>query len=476
MKKRTKLLALLLTFIMALPLGLIACGGDVDEVNYVGTVKIGYARAGYGREFAEAWTEGYNLAHPDEQIKFVIDDAVDSGVIGGRLETNSQMCDIFMVLETGWHDWARAGWIEPLDDIMDDVNEDGKVFGDVLKDEYETYGIIDGKRYVLPQSGNAASGFAYDETLWKKHNLGEPPKTVDELKALVEKINNLPCNTDADEDNDIAPFAWGGMVAGYWNSPVYSWWAQYDGYDKVKEFFEMETVDVYSEENRPGLKKALELFRELICTGQGVPKNSLKGAISKNHVLMQNDFVLGKAAMLVGVNGLQNETEKLVDPDSVFKMFYTPYIDGAKVDQETGEPIKIGISLGQDFMFIPSASQNKELAKKFLVWISTEEMCRSYSRYSSFVAPYYYNTENIEGVSPLTQSLLDESEGIQMLGSIYSSNPIVMQLRLGIWGGNTAPYESMVVNNLTPSQALRNAESFARSQWQALQNEFFGKD
>ena len=105
MKKRTKLLALLLTFIMALPLGLTACGGDVDEVNYVGTVKIGYARAGYGREFAEAWTEGYNLAHPDEQIKFVIDDAVDSGVIGGRIKSASGRHAVYIVAEAGYEGW-----------------------------------------------------------------------------------------------------------------------------------------------------------------------------------------------------------------------------------------------------------------------------------------------------------------------------------------------------------------------------------
>ncbi|MBP5467511.1 MAG: extracellular solute-binding protein, partial [Clostridia bacterium] len=249
------------------------------------------------------------------------------------------------------------------------------------------------------------------------------------------------------------------------------WWAQYDGEEKVKEFFDMEEVEVY--DRRTGLEEGLKLFRELICTGEGVPKNSLPGAMSQNHVRMQNAFVLGKAAMLVGVYGLQNETAKLVSEDSVLKMFYTPFIDGAKTDEQ-GNPIKIMITDGQDFMFIPKASKNKDLAKKFLCWISTNEMCRAYTRYTSFAAPYKYNTDNIEGISALAQCMIDETKDIVMVGHIFSENPIVNQLRLLVWGSNSSPYDKMVLNNITPREALQGASDFAKGQWSNLQREFFG--
>lgn len=467
MKSKLKFAAVVMAAALSLPAVLAGCS-QADEGNYVGTLKIGYSRAGYGIEFAEAWTEGYNAAHPDEQIKFIIDDTVDGAYIGSRLQTNTELCDIFMVMETGWHNWARAGYIEPLDDLMTMENEDGNVFGETLRDEYENYGLLDGVRYVLPQSGPTPPGFAYDETMFKEYGW-EIPTTVDELKALVDEINALPVNNDADTDNDIAPFAWGGMVAGYWNSPVLTWWAQYDGYDKVKAYYDMETVEVYNQ--REGLKKGLEIFRELICTGEGVPKNSLDGAMSKNHIRMQNDFILGRAAMMVGVYGLQNETAQLVDEDTVLKMFYPPFIEGAKTD-ENGDPIRIMISEGQDFMFIPSASQNKDLAKKFLLWISTNNMCRAYTRYSSFIAPYKYDMQNIEGVSALTQSMIDVVEDVVMVGHIFSQNPIVSQLRLLVWGNNSSPYASMVVSNTTPQEAMDAAYNFAKGQWPGLCEEY----
>ena len=467
MRLNKKILTITTAFVLMLTAVFSACG-EADDTNYVGTLKIGYMRAGYGIEFAESWTEEYNKAHPDEQIKFIIDDTVDGGYIGSRLETSSEICDIFMVMETGWQNWARSGWIEPLDDLMKMTNDDGNVFEDVLRDGYENFGLLNGKRYVLPQSGQSAPGFAYNETLFKEHNLGEPPETLAELKALIDKINALPVNNDSDINNDIAPFAWGGLVAGYWDSAVLTWWAQKDGEAKLKEFYEMETVDVYNQ--RPGLESALNEFRSLICTGEGVPKNSLDGAMSKNHIRMQNDFILGKAAMMVGVYGLQNETKDLIDENTVLKMFYPPFIDGAQVD-ENGNPVKIMVTQGQDFLFIPSASKNKDLAKKFLLWISTNDMCRTYTRYSSFLSPYDYDMDNIEGVSALTQSIIDASKDIKMVGPILSSNPIVNQLRLHVWGGLTAPYADMVVKNLTPKQAISNAAAYANSLWDAIRKE-----
>ena len=474
MKARKRIVVFLMALVLALPLVFGACKRE-DDLNYVGTLKIGFYKAGYGREFADEWAKAYNDAHPDAPIRFIIDDGVDGGVIGTRLETGSELCDIFMVMETGWQNWARSGWIEPLDDLMDMTNQDGNKFGDVLLDCYQTFGCLeDGTRYVLPQTGPSAPGFAYDETLMKKLFPDfTPPTTVDELRQLVADINAHSVNNDSDPDNDVAPFAWGGMVAGYWNQIVYTWWAQYDGEQKIRDFYEMETVDVYKPENRKGLEEALNLFREFVV-GEGRPINSLPQAMSKNHIMMQSDFVLGNAALLVGIYGLQNETASIIAEDTVLKMFYVPFIEGAQTDPETEKPVKIAINEGQDFMFIPSASANKDLAKEFLLWISTNDMCRSYTRYSSFAAPYKYDKTNIEGVSSLTQCLIDETEDLVILGHMLSSNPIVNQLRLLPWGSNTNPYENMILNGARPREVLETAYTYAKGQWGPLQDEFFG--
>ena len=475
MRQGRKWFAFATAAVMSLAAVFSACGGG-DDGDYVGTLKIGYTRAGYGIEFAEAWTEAYNVAHPDAKINFDIDDSVEGGYIASRLENNTELCDIFMVMETGWSDWARSGWIEPLDDLMEMENDDGVLFGDALRDEYVNFGLMDGKRYVLPQSGPTPPGFAYDETFIRKLGLPDPQniKTVDQLRDYVNKINALPVNTDKDTTNDVAPFAWGGMVAGYWNSPVMTWWAQYDGYDKVKAFYDMETVDVYRQ--REGLKKALDLFREFSVTGEGVPKNAMNQAMSMNHVRMQNAFILNKAVFMVGVYGLQNETKKLITEDQVLRMIYPPFIEGAKKKAGTDDYEKIMISEGQDFMFVPAKSENKDLAKKFLLWISTNDMCREYTKHASFLAPYKYDMDNIEGVSRLSQDQIDVFKEIRMTGHIFSQNPIVSQLQLLAWGNNTSPYAEMVLSNLSSTEAINRAASFAESQWSALQEKYFGKN
>ena len=478
MRKAKKVLVLLMSLLILSSFGLAACdrGGPSGGGNYVGTLRIGFYRAGYG-DFVTPMAEAYNRAHPDEQINFIVDDTVDALFIKSKLETGAEDFDLYYVMQSGWADYAAKGYLAPLDDLMDMTNEDGNKYSEVLREEYTNYGVLNGKRYLVPQSGASAGGFAYNEVMFNQYGW-EAPTTLDELRDLVDKINALPCNTDSDPDNNIAPFAWGGSVAGMWNAAVWSWWGQYDGQEALEEFYAMETVDVFKPENRQGLEKALEIFQEFSCSGEGTPINALDGCMSKNHLTMQRDFVMGKAAMQAGVYGLVNETKEIIDPEkTVLRFFYAPFVDGAKVDEETGEPIKISVNLGQDFAYVPAKSHNIDLAKKFILWTSTQDMCRLYSQSTAFPAPYYADYSNIEGADKITQDILDATQEAVIVGYTNTTNPISNQERLNIWTGTGDPYQDMVLNNTSPKTVLQRCYDYVNTDeiWGAYWEEFFGE-
>jgi len=451
----------LFTVILAVVLGLccVSCDSNHRGKDFVATVKIGYYEAGYGTEFMDYWTEEYNKAHSDEKIDFQIDSNVAASSIGTSLENEASMNDIYLSLATNWAGWARSGWIEPIDDLYEMTNDDGTKFEDAFISGMDTYGSLDGHRYVVPQSGPLANGFVYSEKIFNQHGW-KVPKTVEELYDLVDQINADPVNNDSNSKNDIAPFAWGGQVMSYWNAVVQSWWSQYEGADYMIDFYQNPSAEKYK--NREGLKKALQIFENLICTGEGTPKNSLPGAMGKNHLIMQNDFIQGRAAMCSGVYGIVNETKLLIDDDFNMKIF-SPAIDGAKTGED-GKPLTISVCSDFDFMFIAKQSNVKDYAKKFILWISTKDMASAYIKYTSGGSPYEYNPEKLDNLNSLTQSMIDATDDHFIVVQSGSDNLINQLGKITCWPMGE-PYIDMLLNNKSVNKVLEEQYYYVISKW-----------
>lgn len=450
----------LVTFVLlaVLALSSFAGCGDRGLGDCVAEVTIGYNEAGYGNDYLKYWAQKYNEAHPDEKIKFDFDNAV--GSISSRLQNNSEIKDIFISLATNWQSWARSGWLEPLDDLYAMTNEDGNVFGETFRGGFENYGKINNVRYVMPQSGAGSGGFVYSKKLFDTYGW-EVPHTITDLYALVDKINALPCNTDKNPNNDLAPFAWGGQVIGYWNWFIYAIWGQVEGEEKLNEFWQAESPEIYKD--MPGLQRGLEIFRELICTGEGVPKNSLDGAMSKNHIFSQNDFVQGKAAMLINIGGVYNETKKTIPDDFDMRMFPYPYVEDAKKD-ENGDYININVATDFDFICIPKTAKNKEYAKKFLCFISTNEAAQIYTKYTGGPSPFVYDMTHIEGLDGFIQSIMEASQNVRCVMAI-SENPLVEAGKINVFPSTGVPYGDMIQKNLKVSTILTTNYNYAVANW-----------
>lgn len=281
----------------------------------------------------------------------------------------------------------------------------------------------------------------------------------------METINNDPVNTDNDPNNDIAPFGWGGQVMAYWDTVVGMWWAQYEGEEYIADFYKNPSPEKY--QNREGLKKALQVFENLICTGEGKPKNSMEGAMGKNHLLMQNDFVQYKCAMLSGYYGIINETASYIDPDCDLKVFF-PAIEGAKTD-ENGNPIIINIADSSkcDFMFISKASTVKDYAKKFLVWISGRDCASAYIKYTGGGSPFAYDEEKLGEIPTLLRSVLDMGKQPNFkVVDITTDNAIAKIGKIVMWPAGE-PYTAMVNNNKSPAASIRDQYDYVLENWTA---------
>ena len=92
-------LAILLSALSVLPLA--GCGTEKSE-NYL---SIGLAECGYGREWLDLALEDFKEAYAEKYPDLTWDVEADAGItskIATRLDTSTELCDIFIGLATSW--------------------------------------------------------------------------------------------------------------------------------------------------------------------------------------------------------------------------------------------------------------------------------------------------------------------------------------------------------------------------------------
>ena len=451
----------ILTFLMALVLSfsLFACSPKESGTSETGgdtgnrTIWIAFAENGYGREYLEAWIDAFQKAYLDEGWEFELEgDPEVTGEIYTRLSNNNDIPDLFFGLETSWQQWALRGYLEPLDDVYAAPADENLTIEQFLRPEALRFGKVREHYYAIPWS-DSANGFIYNVKMFRE-NGWEVPKTVNELYALCDKINNLAVNKDSDKNNDVAPFAWGGQVISYWDFVVQQWWAQYEGAENYNKFFTYSSPDVFAQRGR---LEALKVFEKLVVGTGGEPKNSYDGAMSDSHILSQMAFLQGKAAMIPMGGWMETEMKKTLPDRFEMAMMPTPFIDGAKTDAN-GNPIQVNCSSAGDFFVLPKNAPNKEGAKKFLKFINTREMCYEYTRRTGVMRPFNYKPSEIPNLqaTAFAKSCLDIYENSVTLYQ-FSDSPLFWLNYCNKWAGIGAPYGRMVQDNET-AEAMFNEE------------------
>lgn len=404
-----KILSLLLTVFMAVSVfSFTGCGEKKRDAN---TLEIRYFAGGFGSSWLESAKEKFIAANPGVKIILVNEEGLRTNA-GVYLRSGKNLPDIMMSQTLNWAEFVSRGYIEPLDDVYEtEVKEDVKL-KDFLADDISRYpymqrlpGQGEEHPWVIPWSA-LNCGIVYNEKILlatPRASTGgtwtAPPAKVDELLEYVSDIKT--------SNPDMVPFAWAGGGLNWLLFPMYTWWAQIQGVDVPNiedegswyDFWDFgapdyDNADVYKQ---TGIWKALDILRELVVdTNTKDWKNSPANLNGQDTTDAERLFVEGNAAMIFCGSWLENEMRDFLPDDFVMKMMPTPVAEGAQINPETGEAYVINNTNAGDIMFIPAAAPNKELAKKFLAFISTEEMMMDFTYHTKMIRPYKYDPLEID--------------------------------------------------------------------------------
>ncbi len=364
-------------------------------------LKISYANCGYGSTWLQVLSANFVKENPEYWIYLDGDPGLTESV-STKLDTGINLSDVYFLLASNSLNYSRSGWLEDLADVYNAKpdGEDGLTVYEKMPEKWqyhcwEPY-LGELHQYVYPWA-RSLTGIAYNKTMFDKYGW-QIPKTVNELIALCDQIK-------ADTDNKIAPFVYPGQVGGYFYM-VYTWWLQSTGYDGVEEYFNFESPEVFNPDKQPekGKLEALEAFVKLF--GPDVDY-SLEGSMSKNHIEAQIAFLRGEAAMIPNASWLESEMVNDMPEGFELRLMEAPYIDTARKNPD-GTYEKYSFGCSPDYAIIPSGAPEKEGAKKFLIFISRDDMLRLFTKYAGTLRPFNYDITPIyDELTEFTKSCID---------------------------------------------------------------------
>ena len=255
-------------------------------------------------------------------------------------------------------------------------------------------------QYVYPWA-ESITGIVYNKTMFDEYGW-EVPETFSELVTLCNKIVS-------DTKGAIAPFVYPGQVGGYFYI-VYTWWLESSGWDGLEEYLRFESPEVFNPDKQPekGKLEALEAFVQIFGPNADY---TLEGSMSKNHIEAQISFLRGQAAMIPNASWMESEMADDVPDGMEFRLMAAPHLETARKDSE-GNYEKYVMGCSPDYAIIPSGATEKEGAKKFLSFISRDDMLCLFTKYSGTLRPFKYDVSSIyDELTGFTKSCIDVANG-----------------------------------------------------------------
>lgn len=402
-----KTLALTLAAVMAVS-SLAGCGnkggnkGGTSETD----IEIGYWNSGLGTDWLDAVIKAFTEKYPEYNVYYNASASSTAVTTAYGLE-DTDTTDIYMSIKV--YDTDK---MEPLTDVLDSTADgESKTIREKINAGYlDLEKTADGTVYNLSYGGGVI-GIVYNKKLFDEAGIRSIPRTTDELEGACDTLST----------SGIVPFCH-FKTTGYWDFMSEAFFAQYDGMDYyLNEFYKGEpSLDKFTKED--GRYETLKAYEKFIT-----PDYVLSGSNSNDHVTMQTEFLSGKAAMMVSGSWLQNEMASLGSVDD-FEMMRTPVISSitdklSTVKKESdlrnvitaidnvldGEKTAADYQKGSDYevdgmkvsaadweyvmnarttvpanysgesMFIPSYSNAKEGAKKFMQFMYSDEGYKVYT-------------------------------------------------------------------------------------------------
>lgn len=159
------------------------------------------------------------------------------------LSSGDSGIDIMAANDRWVRDWAAAGWLEPLDDIMEDIAEHYTEGADS--------GLIYDGRYYGAHGGNMVMMMYYRTDLLEEYGMSEPPRTWDEL---IEFGKWATQDTNGDGTIDQWGVVHAGQPVTHFGDVVYTLVHQLGG-----TIYDDNEINVDSPEMRTALQAVVDL-------------------------------------------------------------------------------------------------------------------------------------------------------------------------------------------------------------------------
>ena len=433
MKKITKF-ALLGALTVTLT-ALTACNTNSDnKIQKEGRLSIVYYPGGYGTEYLNTFCkeflaqklnksvdeivegEDYKLV-PDEDITYSADYYL----------TSDARCPDLIISNLLSPKAVTQGYVTSLDDVFDSEVEtsNGKQkIGDFVMEEaidQYTYELRRGQtakhRFAMPWTAIPIS-IAYNNTLLKSlahvdigyhleegaigsHQTWErAPITVEELKAIFYDLDIY----NQEHSTNLAKFGWAAVNGTNWfESLITTWWAQkqgvneeysYAGEGSYYDFWKYENPEIFKQ---TGIQDALQTIKELLIK-DGEYANSYNSVGSMTIKNAQQAFAEGKALFCLTGDFFEKEYESFIQQSGQeFKMMRVPSIEGAL--QKDGKVVNLTYLNISSCAYVPSKGANKDLAKEFLKFTSSEENIMRFAGMTGGIRPFSCDVRNYSEAS-----------------------------------------------------------------------------
>ena len=419
-----KFTSFIMAFVLAMAtLGMVACGDTSSETD---KFTVMYYPGGYGSDWLEEFVieflaeEKYN---GDKTKVSTADYKLNPETDISTYINSKSRCPDLIIHEGLTTKFIQDGWVVDLTDVYNtevQTSNGKKTIAEYVMPESKMMftmsksliGKNDIGTWAIPMTAKPLS-IAYNETLLKKiehttsGNAGDclenrfwakAPTTFEELMTCFADIN-------AQKRVDGKPvYAFGATFVDsgtiWFESLVYTWWAQYQGLDNAKEgltdqgsfydFFNWDSAEKFRQE---GIVKSLENVKEMLYGGSRDDKEDFGNLyLNPNSVGLkqyQAAFSQGEIVFCLTGDFFAKENKTLLDANSDkvdAKLMSIPAYDAEHNEKFT-------FLNTTSCMYIPTKGKHQELAKKFLAFINDESHLVRFTELTGGIRPFGTNTD-----------------------------------------------------------------------------------
>ena len=423
-------------FTLLLLMAVISVVGCTNNTNNTGgnnnskyDLKVTYFNGGYGETWITNLVSRFEEAY-DVKVEVVKSEEGNCGA-ENYIKSNYNLSDIYIGESMPWKSLVQSGLLADLSDVYNEEVEtrNGK---QKIKDFMDPLciGYFYSQRQLSKQEYNPwampwtvqPNAMAYNEDILKviKHvstiEVSEGligsnglwtsvPETYQDLLAFCEDCNAFNNNSNEkqalNDTHSYAPIGWaGGINVDSISFLIISWWAEAQGlstsnYENEGSFYDFfnygntvnsnvgQTVDM-GVFKQTGLSLAYNKFAELMIDENGNYKNTLTNPYNNNLQQLQQLFVANKVnekpVLTIASSYLENEVIKNRYIDSDRDGVQDVNFKFMNVPRLSLESEKMLYGRLSDAIIVPAKAQHIDLAKKFLVFMCSEEEIDNFAK------------------------------------------------------------------------------------------------